>query len=310
MGKTYYTEQQVATKLGITVGQLEGLIAGNRLRAWRAGQRRVFRTDEVDSLAGDDGGSDVGPEDASAITFSKADEAMLREYGTGTGLLDLTREVYAAASDGPAEPIGEATPAAQAATADPSTPAAPGQSEDATRQKLQIVGTALSLANRLVQVHKAESERARRGARLAWATAAALAIMGGVLLWLTTHQSGQMDVQQLHATVLREKLADAQSRLAQQDSRVTALIDELDAARADRRDLRAEHSRLLGELASAREALSRSKAAAELLKLQLAARAKPAAIVDQPGQGKATTQPATQPTSKPAQAAAWEPQPR
>jgi len=294
MGKTYYTEQQVATKLGITVAQLEGLIAGNRLRAWRAGHKRVFSTDEVDSLAGDDAnsGADGAAEDASAITFSKADEAMLREYGTGTGLLDLTREVYGTS---PAESAGAQSPPHEQPAVESQAGGASGRSDDATRQKLQIVGTALSLANRLVEVHKGDSERARHGARLAWCAVAVLVVVGGALLWLTTRQSGQMDVQQVHATVLREKLTDAEDRLTQQHSRVRALIDELDAARADRRDLRAEQSRLLDELASSREALAKSKADAELLKSQLAG-LKAVAIVGQLPNPEASTQPTSQPT--------------
>jgi len=79
--------------------------------------------------------------------LSAADEAMLREFGSGSGLLELTREAF----DVQASERARSHPLA----------AAPSPDEMSDRQ-FQIVGTALTMANRLVTVYKGELARTRR----------------------------------------------------------------------------------------------------------------------------------------------------
>jgi hypothetical protein len=129
----------------------------------------VFENTSV-PLAPEDGAAEIGAglEDPSlgghsAKILSAADEALLRDLGSGSGLLELTREAY---STGDVHNRNVATvpaPGALPAGADGVGPV----SESGDRQ-FQIVGTALALANKLVQAHKAEVKRARFNSLLAW----------------------------------------------------------------------------------------------------------------------------------------------
>ena len=145
--KMYYTEEEAAEKLGISLAALAKLVSEQKLRLFKDGPRNVHRVDEVDALA-EAGGvaaeeeieltpaditssgssiisladtaetptgggkgdtvitaegisifdeSDSGLETAdpmakTQITMSMEDQAAIEGAGTGSGLLDLTRE--------------------------------------------------------------------------------------------------------------------------------------------------------------------------------------------------------------------------
>jgi len=48
--KMYYTEEEAAKALGITVEELANYVRDDRLRVFQDGQRKMFKTDEVDAL--------------------------------------------------------------------------------------------------------------------------------------------------------------------------------------------------------------------------------------------------------------------
>ena len=151
MAKMFYTQEEAATKLGLSEDGLKQLVAENKLREFRDGARVMFKVDQIDKLAGNKGGtvsggtstgnvglsdsgiglasSDTGrtdaisladsdikpaakedtvvtgqnmfdtgevkPADAAAQTQIQSaidDQLSLEGVGSGSGLLDLTRE--------------------------------------------------------------------------------------------------------------------------------------------------------------------------------------------------------------------------
>ncbi len=81
--KMYYSEQEVIGKLGLTGEELEGLVGEGKLHAYKDGQQRMFKVEEVDAMAPvgvDDEVVEVEltPADTSTedvVTLSEADEA-------------------------------------------------------------------------------------------------------------------------------------------------------------------------------------------------------------------------------------------
>ncbi len=145
--KMYYTEEESAAKLGISLAALAKLVADQKIRVFKDGPQNVHRVDEVDALAESGGvaaeeeieltpadsassGSSVisladtaetptgggkgdtvitaegvsifddsesgldtaDPMAKTQITMSMEDQAAIEGAGTGSGLLDLTRE--------------------------------------------------------------------------------------------------------------------------------------------------------------------------------------------------------------------------
>jgi hypothetical protein len=146
--KMYYTEEEAAEKLGVSLVVLAGLVRDQKLRVFKDGARNMHRCDEVDALAesgavagGDQEEIELTPSDSSGgssvisladttetptgagkddtvitaegisifdegeagvetadpmaktqITMSMEDQAAIEGAGTGSGLLDLTRE--------------------------------------------------------------------------------------------------------------------------------------------------------------------------------------------------------------------------
>jgi hypothetical protein len=172
--------------------------------------------------------------------LSQADEAMLREYGSGSGLLELTREAYSPSS-GPA-PAGPAFAPQEAAS----------QSKGELDRQFQIIGTALTLANKLVLAHKGELARTRRQSSLGWALLAAMTLSAAALGWWAVSQSGQTNLareQNLNmADRMREAVRDRDELKVQAPRRA----EELSAERAD-------HKATLAELKAAKDALSKAK---------------------------------------------------
>ena len=224
--------------------------------------------------------------------FSKADEAMLRDFGSGTGLLELTRETYDTGLDAARSGAQED----QAAGGRPGF--VPPPMDDPHRQ-FQIVATALSLANKLVQTHKAEAARARRSALLAWISVAALAALGATAIWYGTRLAGSADLEQANAlnqlelerakaANLTANLADGQSRLAEEKARASKVSETLENVR---KDLKA----VQGELVTLSQAVGEGKATAQILTTDLkAARNKITELTAELARAKSTPAPETQ----------------
>lgn len=146
---------------------------------------------------GEASGSEQGSEQVGELTakmLSQADEALLREYGAGSGLLELTREAYEVSGMTGREERKNAAGALLAGMAaqqqraeEPPPPAMQGD------HQFGVVTTALTLANRLVLTYKDELARARRLLLVAWVSVAVLTLLGIVALWYGTSQSGQLD---------------------------------------------------------------------------------------------------------------------
>ena len=179
------------------------------------------------------------------VQLSAADEAMLRGYDSGSGLLELTREAYGTSLDswGSGGQGGVDLDAGGA-------PPAPRQ--------FQIVATALGLANRLVATFKAELVRTRRNARLGWALVAVLVAVGAVGLWWGTSQVGSTEVHRAKADDLTKRAADLEARLSEEKAENAKLTGRLDT-------LRGEQVRLQGELTTVRADLAESKAKVQIL---------------------------------------------
>ncbi|HAU36865.1 MAG TPA: hypothetical protein DCX07_04020 [Phycisphaerales bacterium] len=186
--KMYYSEEEAASKLGKSVSDLDALVRDQKLRVYRDGERKMFRTADVDALAGaGEAEIELAPVDSSGDTAqlsdadvaappskedtvitaegisifddedleieaadpmaktqiapSLEDQVALEGVGSGSGLLDLTREsdntslgevldnidmggavgeeIAAEASSSAAAPYAPAAPAAVAAVAEP-----------------------------------------------------------------------------------------------------------------------------------------------------------------------------------------------
>ena len=147
MAKMFYTTEEAASKIGVSVDELKQLITENKLREFRDGARVMFKVDQVDRIAADkgkpaagsiglsDSGISLSPRDAGAsdvisladstpatakedtvvtgqginvlgsgevkpheaaaqtqIQSAIEDQLSLEGVGSGSGLLDLTRE--------------------------------------------------------------------------------------------------------------------------------------------------------------------------------------------------------------------------
>ena len=216
----------------------------------------------------------ANPQAAAGRILSQADEAMLRDHGSGSGLLELTREAMGLSAGGPAAP--QAAPAA--------APAATQSSGELDRQ-FQIVGTALTLANKLVLAHKTELARTRRQVTLGWSLLAAMTLAAAAAGWWAVRQSGLTELERANVNMERRsaenlaaRLLDANAQIAEHRSREPRAAEELAASRKDHRTTQAElaaargeHDKALAELAAAKESLAEKKGSAEALTAKLEA---------------------------------------
>jgi len=69
--KMYYTEEEAAHRLGITAEELASYVRDDKLRVFQDGARKMFKTEEVDALAGPAPGADESGE----IELTPADTA-------------------------------------------------------------------------------------------------------------------------------------------------------------------------------------------------------------------------------------------
>jgi excisionase family DNA binding protein len=142
MAKMYYTEEEAAAALGISVDELNAYVSDGRLKSYQDGARRMFKAGDVDALTGGEEemelelapAADTGVEDAVSLAEADASQPATKEdtvitaegisifddedleieqadplaktqiapsledqiamegVGSGSGLLDLTRE--------------------------------------------------------------------------------------------------------------------------------------------------------------------------------------------------------------------------
>lgn len=174
--------------------------------------------------------------------LSSAEEAMLRDFGSGSGLLELTREAY-----GDSSLVDVNNPNAAA-------PHAKGQAahDPSGERHFQVVSTALTLANKLVLTYKAELLRSRRHLRrLVIAVSAMTVIAAGLLAWGVSNL-GRVNVQEATASGLRD-----------------VLEQEREDNSANSMAIKSRLSIIEKELADAREQQATSKASATIYKASL-----------------------------------------
>ncbi len=82
MAKMFYTLEEAAAKLGMTEGEVQNLAESGQLQEFRDRDRLMFKVDQVDLLAGDDGDEDIQLAD----TGSGLDPISLSSSNTGTGM--------------------------------------------------------------------------------------------------------------------------------------------------------------------------------------------------------------------------------
>ena len=82
MAKMFYTLEEAAAKLGMTEGEVQNLAESGQLQEFRDRERLMFKVDQVELLAGDEGDEDIQLAD----TGSGLDPISLSSSNTGTGL--------------------------------------------------------------------------------------------------------------------------------------------------------------------------------------------------------------------------------
>jgi len=79
--KMYYTEEETAAKLGVEPGELEKYVRDQKLRLYKDGDRKMFKADEVDTLALGAEEIELAPVEGSGDTVSLADADTLTGGG-------------------------------------------------------------------------------------------------------------------------------------------------------------------------------------------------------------------------------------
>jgi len=69
--KMYYTEEEAAERLGVNAEELANYVRDDKLRVFQDGARKMFKTDEVDALAG----PAIGADESGEIELTPADTA-------------------------------------------------------------------------------------------------------------------------------------------------------------------------------------------------------------------------------------------
>jgi len=188
-----------------------------------------------------------GHMDRPARILSAADEAMLREFGSGSGLLEMTSE---AMQSGPIE-LPHRNSADELAGV-----------RDLSDRQFQIVGTALTMANKLTEVYKAELARARRMSMVVWSASALILIAAVVAFGWGMGQASTASLERSNVTNSTEKAANFKTLYDKEEARGTALAAELQTVRAEARKAQ-------GDLAAARELASQSQTTIQSLNAEL-----------------------------------------
>lgn len=177
--------------------------------------------------------------------LSDADEAMLREFGSGSGLLELTREAYTST---PGDVNARAGAAPAAGDGESSSPA--------LERQFAVVGMALTMANKLVLAHKGELARMRSAQRIAWAAMIVLAVLlAGVAWW---------------GMGLRKDVDIAARDLETARLNAGTMQQSLEAERTRNQGLETDRTQAQKEAATASNSLARMEGSSEALKAELA----------------------------------------
>lgn len=162
-----------------------------------------------------------------ARILSAADEAMLRELGSGSGLLEMTGEALQSGSvefpqRGHSGGGGTAGPGAIADEL--------AGVRDLSDRQFQIVGTALTMANKLTEVYKGELARTRRMALLVWSAGAVLLIAAVISFgWgMSQHSAATLEQSKSAAStqtadLLKSQVSDLRAEAANLNSQITDL---------------------------------------------------------------------------------------
>ncbi|HUU32915.1 MAG TPA: hypothetical protein VMW48_02565, partial [Vicinamibacterales bacterium] len=198
--------------------------------------KAVFRSEGASGGPADASGAPAsGAGSPDTVSFSEIDQDDLSRYGSGSGLLELTRE-----SDDTS--LGDVFYSAEKSAAEKSA-AATGVSP-ALRQVDPAAGAAVEMANRLAETHLAELKRSRRGARLAWVIVGLLVLAAGATIWYATRQTGRLELAEQRASGLTDELRKANDDLAELKSgqerlrtELAAALEQVEAAHTERRSL-------------------------------------------------------------------------
>jgi excisionase family DNA binding protein len=87
MAKMFYTTEEAAQKLGLSVDGLKQLVTDNKLREFRDGARVMFKVDQVDKVAGDKGGTKAGS--AAGIGLSDSGIALSPKDSSASDVISL-----------------------------------------------------------------------------------------------------------------------------------------------------------------------------------------------------------------------------
>ena len=211
--------------------------------------------------------------------LSDADEAMLREFGSGSGLLELTREAYtngnpsdvnvqvtlpanaprhATAVSPPAPTQAPAQAPAQApvhapAAPQPSAGGHPDMGSPEFERQFSVVSMALTMANKLVLAHKAELTNVRSNQRLAWTAVVVLAILFvGTAYWGLNHRH-DADTTRAQLAQAHEVITADKDRSATQEKDLTKVKSTLELTTDQLRASQGEQVTLSNSLRSAED---------------------------------------------------------
>src|SRR5207248_2496317 len=94
MAKMFYTLEETKAALQKNEEEIKQLAREGRLREFRDGPRLMFKADQVESIKNELGlgGESADPSAQTNIASNVPDQVSLESVGSGSGLLDLTRE--------------------------------------------------------------------------------------------------------------------------------------------------------------------------------------------------------------------------
>ncbi len=220
-------------------------------------------------------GSSAG--DIASRILSASDEAMLRDFGAGTGLLDLTRE---AIGIGPGDrPRGPRS--------------GYGAAADMADRQFQLVCTALTMANKLVDVYKGELARTRKIMLVCWAAVGVVLAGAIATLWWAGAASGAASLERSRAQDRSERLANLESTMREERDSGGKLAAALKAVTDEARQNRGDLLKAQVDLAKTHEELTAAQASAQVLTANLETANLKIVQLQKQAQGEPATQPAS-----------------
>ncbi len=96
MAKMFYSAEETAAKLNVSVDKLKELVDQNKLREFRDGNRVMFKVDQVDRVAGGSANAGSGgPIDlaSSGVSSGSGDTKTMMAHSSGSGVIGLSSSV-------------------------------------------------------------------------------------------------------------------------------------------------------------------------------------------------------------------------